>query len=104
MNTYELFKTQGRGFFKSVTLLNIKSIIDYNPDGTCLWVKTADYYMEVDCPDKDNMNARFEADGKIINKLFPYSYEGFIDACNWFDEQRATYRFARFIGGKNEKS
>lgn len=52
MNTYELFKTQGRGFFKPVTLLNIKRIIDHNPDGTCLWVKTSDYYMEVDCPIK----------------------------------------------------
>ena len=41
---------------------------------------------------------------KIINKLFPYSFTGFMDACDWFDEQRATYRFARFIGGKNEES
>lgn len=100
MTTYELFKTQGRGFFEPATILNIKRVISCNPNGTCLWVKTPDYYMEVDCPDKDNMNARFEADGKISNKLFPYDFTGFMDACDWFDEQRATYCFAKLIGGK----
>ena len=58
-------------------------------------MKTPDYYMEVDCPDKDNMNARFESDGKIINKLFPYSFTGFMGACDWFDAQRAIYRLKR---------
>lgn len=101
MTTYELFKTQGRGFFEPVTILNIKRIISCNPDGTCLWVKTPDYYMEVDCPDKDNMNARFEVEGKIlVNKLFPYSFTGFLDACDWFDEQRAIYRFGELIRRK----
>ena len=100
MTSYELFKTQGRGFFEPVTILNIKRIISCNPDGMCLWVQTPDYYMEVDCPDKDNMNARFEADGKIINKLLPYSFTGFMDACDWFDEQRATYRFAKLIASQ----
>ena len=67
----------------------------------CLWVQTPDYYMEVDCPDRYNMNARFEAKGKIlVNKLFPYSFTGFMDACDWFDEQRATYRFGELIRRK----
>ena len=101
MTTYELFKTQGRGFFEPVNVIDINLIISYNPDGTCLWVETPDYYMEVDCPDKDNMNARFEVKGKIlVNKLFPYSFTGFLDACGWFDEQRATYRFGELIGRK----
>lgn len=101
MTTYELFKTQGRGFFEPVNEIDINLIISYNPDGTCLWVETPDYYMEVDCPDKDNMNARFEVKGKIlVNKLFPYSFTGFMDACDWFDEQRATYRFGELIGRK----
>lgn len=103
MNTYELFMKQGRGFFEPVNEMDIRQIIAHNPDGTCLWVKTSDYYMEVDCPGKDNMNARFEADGKIINKLFPYSHTGFIDACDWFDEQRATYRFAKLMEEYNVK-
>ena len=67
--------------------IDIRQIISLNPNGTCLWVKTPYYYMEVDCPDKDNMNARFEADGKIINKSFHYSFTGFLDACDWFDEK-----------------
>lgn len=50
MTTYELFKTQGRGFFEPVNEIDINLIISYNPDGTCLWVETPDYYMEVDCP------------------------------------------------------
>ena len=100
MTTYELFKTQGRGFFESVNGIDIRQIISFNPNGTCLWVETPDYYMEVDCPDKDNMNARFESDGKIINKSFPYSFTGFMDACDWFDEQRATYRFAKIIASQ----
>jgi len=97
MNTYKLFMKQGRGFFEPINEIDIRQIISCNPDGTCLWVQMPDYYMEVDCPDRYNMNARFEADGKIINKLFPYSYTGFIDACDWFDEQRATYRFAKLM-------
>lgn len=101
MTTYELFKTQGRGFFEPKTILNIDRIIANNPNGMCLWVKTPDYYMEVDCPDRYNMNARFEVEGKmLVNKLFPYSFTGFMDACGWFDEQRATYRFGEFIGRK----
>lgn len=101
MTTYELFKTQGRGFFEPVNEIDINLIISYNPDGTCLWVETPDYYMEVDCPDKDNMNARFKVKGKIlVNKLFPYSFTGFMDACDWFDKQRATYRFGELIGRK----
>ena len=81
MTTYELFKTQGRGFFEPVNEIDINLIISYNPDGTCLWVKTSDYYMEV-------------------NKLFPYSFTGFMDACDWFDEQRAIYRFGELIRRK----
>ena len=101
MTTYELFKTQGRGFFEPVNGIDIRQIISFNPNGTCLWVETPDYYMEVDCPDKGNMNARFEVKGKILaNKLFPYSFTGFMDACDWFDEQRATYRFGELIGRK----
>lgn len=92
MTSYELFKTQGRGFFESVNEIDIRQIIIHNPDGMCLWVQMPDYYMEVDCPDKDNMNARFEADDKIINESFPYSFTGFMDACDWFDEQRAIQR------------
>ena len=99
MTTSELFKTQGRGFFEPKTILNIDRIIANNPNGTCLWVQTPDYYMEVDCPDRYNMNARFEVEGKmLVNKLFPYSFTGFMDACNWFDEQRAIYRFGELIG------
>ncbi len=101
MTTYELFKTQGRGFFEPKTILNIDRIIANNPNGTCLWVQTPDYYMEVDCPDRYNMNARFEVEGEmLVNKLFPYSFTGFMDACNWFDEQRATCRFGELIGRK----
>lgn len=101
MTTYELFKTQGRGFFEPKTILNIDRIIANNPNGTCLWVQTPDYYMEVDCPDRYNMNARFDVKGKmLVNKLFPYSFAGFMDACDWFDEQRAIYRFGELIGRK----
>lgn len=48
--TYELFRTQGRGFFEPINEIDIRQIISCNPEGTCLWVKTPDYYMEVDCP------------------------------------------------------
>lgn len=94
MNTYELFVKQGKGFFEPVNNMDIKQIIACNPNGICLWVEITGYYMEVDCPNTYTMNARFEANGKITNKTFPYTYEGFIDACGWLDEQRATYRFA----------
>ena len=103
MNTYELFAKQGKGFFEPVNGIDVRRIIAYNPNGICLWVKTPDYYIEVDCPDKDNMNAKFKADGKIISKSFPYSFTGFMDACDWFDEQRAAYRFAKLMEECDDK-
>ena len=36
MNTYELFAKQGKGFFEPVTGIDIRQIIAYNPNGTCL--------------------------------------------------------------------
>ena len=90
MKTYDVFQSRGRGF---TCLVNgrIAEIIANNPNGMCLWAEWGGCYMEVDCPDRNRMNARFEVEGEIINKMFPYSFKGFEEACVWFDEQRSRH-------------
>ena len=89
MKTYCLFHHKGVGFNGRVRV-PIKDIISHMKDGMCLWVD-GDFYMEVDCPDSKRMNARFENGSDRINKEFSYSYDGFIQACAWFDKLRCEY-------------
>lgn len=90
MKAFDIFQSRGCGFYCKVNG-HIAEIITNNPNGMCLWAEWGGCYMEVDCPDRDNMNARFEAEGGINNKVFPYSLKGFEDACSWFDEQRSRH-------------
>ena len=86
MKTLELFQTTARGFNGFINA-PIAKIIDYNPNGLCLWVQD-ECYMEVDCPDRYHMVARYETDKEIRTKCFPYDYKSFEAACEWFDKQR----------------
>lgn len=86
MRAIDLFQKHARGFNGFVDA-PIEKIIAHNPNGMCLWVQD-DCYMELDCPDSENMNARWECGKMKRNKLFPYTYDGFKAACKWFDEQR----------------
>lgn len=90
MKSYCLFHNNGCGFRGRVKE-PIKNIIFRMKDGMCLWVCGDDFYMEVDCPDSKSMNARFETGETIINKLFPYTFDGFVEACEWFDKRRQEY-------------